>query len=509
MHAPRLALLFLATANSFQLSPTPPGPPPPAHLLRSACRSRGAVARPILAAHGRAGRGELQLTCLPQRAIRPLRCGSGPGTDQTPADEPAPADMPPTSLFMLITGLQVACFGCIGTALPPALHASGLSAIDAGLLLGRLGSASAFAEVMLSGSFGKLADAIGRKPILVCAPAITVAARALVVLNPSLPVLISTRLVTTLVVPIYWLAFSASIADCYGRNATQLAIVGSRNQAAMGFGYAISSLAGGWLAAKDIRYAYFASCILGCCVLACHLLLFRETLPASRRIRFKWSGSSPLSCIWLFRRGALSAKLNSVVLLQSVTNGMGDLWQVLARELRGWGADQCGRFAALAGISSMLGTLLTGPSIRKLGPRGHTIAATAANAATSCVLATTSNAIAYGGVVGIGLGAGKGHALSAKIVNLGHELGVPQGQLSAERNTLNAIIKVVAPSLYAWLFAVGTSYGVLGLPFYATAFLLACSALLAASIPADLWQSSTANPSAPVKPQAAAGAAAK
>ena len=109
---------------------------------------------------------------------------------------------PPMAFLMLIVGLQTACFGCIGTALPPALRASGLEPAAVAILLGKLGSASAFCEVMLSGSFGKLADAVGRKPILVLAPAITVMARSLVVFSPTLPVLIGVRLVTTLVVPV-------------------------------------------------------------------------------------------------------------------------------------------------------------------------------------------------------------------------------------------------------------------------------------------------------------------
>ena len=66
---------------------------------------------------------------------------------------------------------------------------------------------------------------------------------------------------------------------------------------------------------------------------------------------------------------------------------------------------------------------------------------------------------------------------------------MPQGQLAAERNTLNAIIKVVAPSLYAFLFAYGSSHGILSLPFYSTSFLLVCSAIVAASIPKALWTS--------------------
>jgi len=394
---------------------------------------------------------------------------------------------------MLIAGLQSACFGCIGTALPPALRAAGLTPAEVAILLGRLGSASALCEVLLSGSFGKLADAFGRKPILLAAPLITVLARSLVVVRPTLPVLLGARMVTTLVVPMYWLAYQASMADVFGRNSTKLAILGSRVQAGMGLGYAISSYFGGPLAARDIRYAYAASCSIGCCVLACVGFGLRETLPDEKRVRFVWKGSSPLAFTQLFRRGALSAKLNLVVVLQSLTNGMGDLWQVLARELRGWGAAQCGRFAAVAGLATMGGTLLTGPSIRRLGARGHTVASTGSSAVASVVLGhATSNTIAFSGVVPMALGAGKTQATSARITNLGEELGVPQGQLAAERNTLNAIIKVVAPSMYAWLFALGSQrFGILGLPFYSTAFLHVCAALVALSIPAALWVSTS------------------
>lgn len=115
-------------------------------------------------------------------------------TDKVP-EPPHPA------LLMTIAGLQSACFGCIGTALPPALRAAGLTPSDVALLLGRIGSCSALCEVMLSGSFGKLADAIGRKPILLGAPLLTVSARALVVVRPTLSVLLGARLLTTIAVP--------------------------------------------------------------------------------------------------------------------------------------------------------------------------------------------------------------------------------------------------------------------------------------------------------------------
>ena len=58
-------------------------------------------------------------------------------------------------------------------------------------------------------------------------------------------------------------------------------------------------------------------------------------------------------------------------------------------------------------------------------------------------------------------------------------------------NTLNALIKVIAPTLYAWLFAFGSSHGVLGLPFYSTSALMFLSAAIAASIPAGMWTQSS------------------
>ena len=70
--------------------------------------------------------------------------------------------------------LMSGCFGVIAQALPAALMRSGSSA-NAATTLGTLGSVSALVEVMLSNSFGKVADAIGRKPVLILAPALAVA----------------------------------------------------------------------------------------------------------------------------------------------------------------------------------------------------------------------------------------------------------------------------------------------------------------------------------------------
>ena len=391
--------------------------------------------------------------------------------------------------------LMSACFGVIAQALPAALMRSGSSA-NAATTLGTLGSVSALVEVMLSNSFGKITDAIGRKPVLILAPALAVAARATVVVWPSLPVLLGARFCTTLVVPLFWLAFSSSLADLYGRSSTSLAIVNSRVAACMGLGYAVATLLGGKLSGVSllglsyVQLSYLTSCVLGSAVCLLLALGLRETLPPERRIPFSFSGSNPLLFMRLFRRGRLQASLNGVVLLQALSNGMGDLWQVMARELRGWGPSQCGQFASLAGLASMSGTLLTAPLLRLLGPRTLVLGSTAASASANLVLAhATTDRLAYGAIAPAMLGAGKAQPVSARIVNLATEAGVPQGALAAERSTLNAIVKVVAPSVFAWAFAYGSKRGVLALPFYLSSALLVLSALLAATVPADQWSS--------------------
>jgi len=430
----------------------------------------------------------------------------GPVAEPTPAPTPAPTPVPepPEALLLLLAGLQSSCFGVISQALPAALLAAGAAsggneAVRTATILGQLASASAAGELLLSGTFGKLSDAYGRKPLLILSPAACVFARFVVTLNPTVPVLLGARFVTSLLVPMYWLSFQATIADCFGRNTTKLAVLGSRVQAAMGLGYSLSSIVGGLLTAVDVRLAYAASCALGASVMMLVATRLRETLGLSRRKPFHpheaLSSVQPLLFLSLFRRGWDMSRLSLVFLLQSTINGMGDLWQVIAREMRGWGAAQCGQFAALAGIATMGGTLLTAPGMRLLGPRGFTVASNGASAASAVMLAHAhTTPTAFAGVLPMALGSGKVQPVNARITSLAEEQNVPQGQLAAERSTLNAVVRVLSPTLYAWLFAFGGRRGVVAAPFYFSAVVLILAAALSLTIPSSGWKESATAP---------------
>ena len=175
----------------------------------------------------------------------------------------------------------------------------------------------------------------------------------------------------------------------------------------------------------------------------------------------------------------------------------------MARELRDWGPSQCGQFASVAGLASMTGTLLTlhpsprytplpchPPFIRhaahgaateaarathsrarlhrrlRLGQprarachyrhprlwrhrarhvrRGTCLASAATPARTQAATPRTQAATStpLRSLTAATYTQGKAQPVSARIVNLATEAGVPQGALAAERSTLNAIVKV-------------------------------------------------------------------
>ena len=91
------------------------------------------------------------------------------------------------------------------------------------------------------------------------------------------------------------------------------------------------------------------------------------------------------------------------------------------------------------------------PLHRLFGPRGHTVATTGCAAALFSL--TRKGDHRRRGLLRAGShGPRRGPVardVGPRIVNIDASLGVPQAGLSAERNALNALIKVVAPTLYA------------------------------------------------------------
>lgn len=133
MYSTRLVLVLVASTSGLAFSPTALAPQLKQNMRGCLRQSGGQRTSPA---------------AIPHRFPLLLACATGDSQEETV--------LPPTPVLMLIAGLQSACFGCIGTALPPALRASGLEPAAVALMLGRIGSVSAYFEVGLSGPLSKL-----------------------------------------------------------------------------------------------------------------------------------------------------------------------------------------------------------------------------------------------------------------------------------------------------------------------------------------------------------------
>jgi len=178
---------------------------------------------------------------------------------------------------------------------------------------------------------------------------------------------------------------------------------------------------------------------------------------------------------------------------------MGDTWQVFARELRGWGAEQCGLFGSLSGLGHSFAALHTRRSVRRLGTRGHTLLATGSVAVTDLALGIGSTQVVFASLVPNWIGRTQGVALSARMTAVGGAMGIGQGALAGDRQNLHALLKVLGPTMYSYIFAFGCKIGWPSLPFlFAAAMATLAECVILLTSPA-VWKG--------VPPESAAGAA--
>ena len=164
----------------------------------------------------------------------------------------------------------------------------------------------------------------------------------------------------------------------------------------------------------------------------------------------------------------------------------------------------------------MAAALLTRRSVRRFGTRGHTVAATACVAATDLTLALSPGRQAraaparyarlsptyefHGPLTPLPpsrqawlalapnfLGRTQGMALAARVTEVGAARGMGQGALAGDRQNLHALIKVVGPTLYGYLFGLGAELGVPALPFLFAACVATTANLVVTISPRSWW----------------------
>ena len=409
-------------------------------------------------------------------------------------DELAPPAAPeapefPRWLLLTMVFLHVLSNALIAQALPTALRRSfSEDLVRTATTLGRLGSAAAFLDILITPQLGRLSDTIGRKPLLVVAPIFGCLCRAAVATNPSTPFLIGVKVTGGVLSATYMVAIKAALADKHKRDAPTLTGRLGLLSAASGGAYAIGMYAGGELVARQLRYPYLTSAVLLGSLVPLVTFAFRETLPKSKRVPFRFREPA-IGFLRLFRNGPTLRGLASVNALQQISISMGDTWQVFARELRGWGSQSTGLFGSLTGLGAMVTALMVRMSVRLLGTRGHTLLSTGCCILTELLLGCIEGPKrAFIALVPNWIGRTQQMAVAARVTNVGAQIGFGQGALAGDRQNLHSLIKILGPMLYGSLFAAGCKMGIPALPFFFAAGVGGIAWVLVLLSPSTVWR---------------------
>jgi len=187
----------------------------------------------------------------------------------------------------------------------------------------------------------------------------------------------------------------------------------------------------------------------------------------------------------LFRNGKLLAVLSVVLSLQTLHDGEGDVWQVYATEMRGWGTRENAAYGAAVGAASTAGGILTGPSVRWLGGWLHTVAWSVATGVSNLLFASRSSLLAFVSVLFSAAEDCMSAAVIARIMHVGSGLGVGRGQLASDIHNLEACVRVFGLLAFGRLFAVGMRAGLPQLAYVACAVAQFLAAALMLALPPD------------------------
>ena len=392
-------------------------------------------------------------------------------------------------MFGALTSL-VAVKATVAQALPAALVQTLGSSDEAARVLATVCSTSAALEFSLLPVVAALSDAVGRRPLLLALPALTVLLRLLVVTSLRPATLITSRVLVGALVNWFFLFVGVSCADWFGSDSAALASLEGKRAAAWGAAFAGGMLVGGLLLSRlGLVATYAVSATLAATAFCFVLFGVQETLPPPQRRKFAISSSSsPLSFLQLFTKGRSIATLACILGLQALHDSEGDVWQLYAESSRGWGTRENSLYGAAVGTASTFGGLLTGASVRALGGRLHTCLWTGATAMGALMFASTSSTLAYTSVLFSCAEDCMAAAVVARLVQAGLKSGIPQGQLASNCANLEAVVRIGGLFLFGRLFSYGGRIGLPALPYFLVAGSQLLAVLLVLSLPVRLWR---------------------
>ena len=128
----------------------------------------------------------------------------------------------------------------------------------------------------------------------------------------------------------------------------------------------VGPLLSGFLAVKDLRYAYLASAAV-CIPTLCLVATIRETLPVAAREPFRWATATPLEVLKLFRNGRQLALLSTISILDFFVQGLKNVTSVHQMQVLEWDVMLRGQFSSVSSIAETPSYMVARPLIRRCG----------------------------------------------------------------------------------------------------------------------------------------------
>jgi DHA1 family tetracycline resistance protein-like MFS transporter len=330
---------------------------------------------------------------------------------------------------------------------------------------------------------GALSDRFGRRPVILLSNLGLGLNGILLAVAPNITWLFAARLISGITAASFSSA-SAYIADITPpeKRAARFGLV----SVALGFGFITGPVAGGLLGTISPRLPFWVAAGLSLVNFLFGLFVLPESLPAERRAPFSWRRANPVGALRLLRARPGLTSLAAVQFLGlTAQNVLPTITVLYALNRYGFNLRQLSVLLGAMGISSALvGGLLTGPAVRRLGERrslliglccGATGFAAMGFAATPALFISAVPILALRGLADPALAA----LMTRKVPP------TEQGALQGASNSLLGIAGMMAPTIYTESYALFATprlgWSVPGAPFVIAAMLLAFAAVVAAA----------------------------
>ena len=412
-------------------------------------------------------------------------------TPGAPLQSPKKADTsvatsPSTERPINVRNLQIVSFLFVfASAMTSLTHApvfiSKLGAEKATNLLSIISGCGALAEIIFSSEVGSLLDSHGRKPALILAMVVVAMANGLVAIQGSVSALCVSKFCSMLSFAVFILASQALLSDVSQQVENPDKWLSSTlgvNMALTGLGFLLGIVTAGFLPSEKggVPVIFTASSIITGLASLLAVAFLPETMPHHKRTppsatrgwnRVKQLLLAPLSSTkLLFRHGSEVRTLAILLMLTGLPMNQGDMFQVYSKQEWKMDTKSFSNYLALYGFVGIFANGCGSFLIKKIGTKHFTLIAI-----LSRLISTAGTAFFgfKGAVVGIligFLGAAQSIGILASLVSAGTKSGLPQGELAGERSSLMALLKVVGPIWYSFLYIEGSSVmGTPNLPF--------------------------------------------